>query len=90
MKINTKYKVRKVADENIVLVQGRNAGDMTTVVALNESALLLWDNLYGKDFGPREVADCLMREYDVDAETALRDAQKWMDTLREAGCIVED
>ena len=38
MKINPIYKVRKVAGENIILLQGKTNGDMTRVVAFNESA----------------------------------------------------
>ena len=50
MKINPIFKVRKVAGENIILLQGKTNGDMTRVVAFNESALLMWDSLQGKDF----------------------------------------
>lgn len=81
MKISPKYKVRRVADEDIVLVQGRNPGDMTTVIALNESSLYLWNNLVGKDFEIDDICRLLTEYYDVDEATARADAEKWVSTL---------
>ena len=83
MKISPKYKVRKVADENIVLLQGKNPGDMTTVMALNESALMLWNSLKERDFELADVVNLLQEEYDVDAATAEKDAARWIDTLKQ-------
>lgn len=83
MQINPKYKVRNVANENIVLVQGRNAGDMTTVVALNDSSLYLWNALYGRQFEIEDVATLLTERYDVDMETATKDAAAWVETMRQ-------
>lgn len=83
MKISSRYKVRNVADENIVMIQGRNPGDMTTVIALNESSLFLWNNLSGRDFEIDDVAGLLTSRYDVDLATARSDAEKWVAILNE-------
>ena len=83
MKILPKYKVRNVAGETIVMVQGANPGDMTTVIALNETSLFLWNNLYGKEFEMCDVAGLLTENYDVDLATAEKDADRWLSTLRE-------
>lgn len=88
MKINPKYKVRKVADENIILVQGRNPGDMTTVVALNETSLYLWNALNGRDFEQPDVVTLLTERYDVDETTAAKDADSWLTTLRENSILL--
>lgn len=83
MKILPKYKVRRVADENIVLVQGANPGDMTTVVALNETSLYLWNSLCGRDFELADVVSLLTERYDVDKATAEKDAHQWVETLNQ-------
>lgn len=88
MKINPKYKVRKVADENIILVQGRNPGDMTTVVALNETSLYLWNALKGRDFEQPDVVTLLTERYDVDETTAAKDADTWLTTLRDNSILL--
>ena len=83
MKINPIYKVRRVADENIILLQGKNSGDMTKVIALNESALLMWNELKEKDFSVEDAVQVLLNNYDVEEATAREDAQKWVDNLKE-------
>lgn len=83
MRILPRYKVRDVAGEDIVMVQGRNPGDMTTVIALNETSLYLWNNLYGKEFEQDDVARLLTERYDVDEATAMKDSSKWIATLQE-------
>ena len=90
MKINPIYKVRKVAGENIILLQGKTNGDMTRVVAFNDSALLMWDSLQGKDFTALDAANVLLDNYDVDPSVANADAQKWVDTLRENGLLLAE
>ena len=88
MKISPKYKVRKVADENIVLIQGSTPGDMTTVIALNETSLYLWNELSGHDFEIRDVVGLLEENYDVDGATALRDATEWVETLKKNNILL--
>lgn len=87
MRILPKYKVRNVANESVVLVQGRNPGDMTSVIALNETSLYLWNELYGKDFELRDVVSLLTGRYDVDEATATKDAESWVATLREKSVL---
>lgn len=83
MRILPRYKVRDVAGEDIVMVQGRNPGDMTTVIALNETSLYLWNNLYGREFEQGDVARLLTERYDVDESTAMKDSSEWIATLQE-------
>lgn len=88
MQINPKYKVRNVANENIVLVQGANAGDMTTVVALNDTSLFLWNALVGRDFEIVDVVSLLTEKYDVDVDRATTDATTWVDTMRQNSILL--
>lgn len=83
MRINSKYKVRNVADENIILVQGRDPGDMSTVVALNDTSLYLWNELVGHDFELYDVTRLLVDRYEVEEATARADAEKWVATLKQ-------
>ena len=90
MKINPIVKVRKVAGENISLLQGKTSGDMTRVVAFNESALLMWDSLQGKDFTVDDAVAVLVENYDVDEATARTDAGKWVEMIRESGLLLPE
>ncbi len=90
MKINPIFKVRKVAGENIILLQGKTNGDMTRVVAFNESALLMWDSLQGKDFTIDDAVAVLLDNYNVDEATARKDAERWVETIRENGLLLPE
>lgn len=90
MKINPIYKVRSVAGENIILLQGKTSGDMTRVIAFNESALLMWNTLMGKDFSAEDAAKVLLDNYDVAEDLARKDAEGWVALLKENGLLLAE
>ncbi|MBP3644558.1 MAG: PqqD family protein [Alistipes sp.] len=85
MKIKEGYKVREMAGEHVIIKQGRFGADMTRVIALNATSLLLWQELQGRDFEVEDVAKVLTDNYKVEAATATADAAAWMEKLVEAG-----
>lgn len=87
MKIKEIYKVRKIAGENLIVEQGASQADMTKVISLNPSALLLWEELQGSDFSLEDAAHVLMNQYSISKEQALVDAQKWVDALSGCGIV---
>lgn len=88
MKINEKMKVRTVAGENIVVMPDGGDTDMTKVVALNASALLLYNALQGRDFSLEEAAEVLADEYHIAGTQALADAKAWLGDMQRNGLIV--
>lgn len=82
MKINEVYKVREMAGEHVVIMQGRYGADMTRVISLNETSLYLWNELQGKEFEVEDVAALLTARYEVAPEVALRDAGAWVEKLK--------
>ncbi|MDE5622056.1 MAG: PqqD family protein [Alistipes sp.] len=87
MKIGEQYKVREMAGEHVIVMPGRYGADMTRVVALNETSCFLWEQLRGRDFTTEEAAQLLTEHYEVDAETALRDAAAWCSQLASCGVL---
>lgn len=87
MRIKQEYDLREIAGEYIVVIQGQLDADMTRVIALNESGAWLWEELSGKDFSPQQAAELLCGRYEVEADTALSDAEKWIETLEKCGAI---
>ena len=75
MRIDTRKRVRHVAGENIVMMQGDGAADMTKVV--------------GREFTVEDVAAVLTDEYEVDAATALKDAGEWVKSMKKEGLILD-
>lgn len=89
MRIDTSKKVRTVAGENIVIMQAEGVADMTRVVALNESALELYNTLKEREFTVDDVACALTEAYNVDGPTAAADAAEWVGQMRQQGLIID-
>ena len=83
MKIKDGYKVRNIAGDNVVIMQGKAGADMTRIIAFNDSALLLWNELSGREFELEDAVRVLTDNYDVAADVAERDARAWVGRLEE-------
>lgn len=87
MKIKGGFKVREMAGEHVVIMQGRYGCDMTRIISLNDSALYLWRAVEGVEFDPDKVASLLVERYGIDVQTATQDAVKWIAKLEECGLV---
>ena len=85
MKIKKGFDLREVCGENIVVAYGRENIDYNKVISLNESAAYLWKAVASKDFTADTLAELLCSEYEVDADTAARDARTLLDEWTKAG-----
>lgn len=89
MRFDERKKVRTVAGENIVIMQADGEADMTKVVALNESAMLVYEQLKGKEFAVADVARVLTDGYEVDEATAMADAEELLASMRREHLIID-
>ena len=87
MRIKQEYKVREIAGENVVIMQGRQGTDMTQIITLNDSALVLWNALQGQEFTFEDAARVLVQNFEVESAVALRDAESWVARMAECGLI---
>ena len=87
MKIKDNYTVRSIAGENLIVEQGKSQADMTKVISLNSTALLLWNELSGRDFTVSDGADVLVQHYGIDRSMAEADVKRWAEKLKECGII---
>lgn len=87
MKIREQYKVREIAGEHVVIMQGRYGADMTRVISLNDTSLFLWEELKGREFETQDVVALLLAHYEVDEATAARDAAAWIEKLKECKLV---
>ena len=83
MKIKEQYKVREMAGEHVIIMQGKHGSDLTKIISLNDSALYLWNELQGKEFDTEAVADMLVERYGIDKGVATADAERWIEKMRE-------
>ena len=89
MKLKEQYKVREMAGEHVVIMQGKLGRDLTRIISLNESALYLWQAIEGKEFSVNTISELLTEQYGIDDQIATTDAQRWIDKLIDCGLIEE-
>ena len=87
MRIKEQYKVREMAGEHVVIMQGRLGSDLTRIISLNDSALYLWQSVEGEEFDLNRAAELLAEHYGIDDQIAERDAARWIDKLAECGLL---
>lgn len=88
MKLNEKMKVRQVAGENVVIMPGAQGTDMTRVVALNESAMVLYNSFMEREFDVEDVVRVLTDEYEITDDETRRDAEAWVAEMKKNNLIV--
>ena len=89
MIINEGFELRKVCDENVIVAYGRKNIDFSKVISLNESAAFLWNAVADKEFTCQDLADILCKEYEVDAQTALKDVAQMVASWKELGLVAD-
>ena len=86
MKIKSGFILRTVAGNNVVVAIGEQSKSFNGVIKLNESGLVLWNKLAsGAD--KATLVSALLDEYDITAEIAENDVDKFVGVLRDAGAI---
>jgi len=50
--------------------------------------MFLWDELQGKEFTSQDVADILMKQYDITREQATSDVERWINSLNNCGILL--
>ena len=88
MRAKGNYVLRQVARTWVVMPLGQSTLDLNGMLTLNESGALLWKTL--EQNGDRDaMVRALTGEYDVSAERALADVDRFLTKLAEAGIEIE-
>lgn len=85
MKAKPGFNLRKICGENIIVAEGQENIDFSKIISMNESSAYLWQAVNGHEFSVDEMATLLMKEYEVDKETATNDADDVARQWIEAG-----
>ncbi len=85
-KIKDGFIVRKIGDKIMAVPVGSRTSDMHGMVALTESAELLWGLLQdGAELDA--LVNALTEAYEVDPDVALADVEKFLIGLKEQGAL---
>ena len=85
MKTKKGFVLRNVCGENIIVAEGKENIDFTTIISMNETTAYLWKNVEGKEFDSDTLMSLLINEYEVDDATANKDAKNIAKQWIEAG-----
>lgn len=85
MKAKTGFNLRNVCGEKVIVAEGRENIDFSNIISMNETSAYLWNAIQGKDFTVDDLVKLLTQEYDVDEQTARKDAQALAKQWLEAG-----
>ena len=86
MKIKDDFILKKIAGSYVVVPVRKRAVDFSGIIKLSESGAFLWE-LLEKGAERDELVAALLSEYDVDEATASADADRFINSLNEAGLI---
>ena len=88
MKYNESYVVKNLADEIVLVHQDEYNVDCSKIITLNEVALFIIDKIK-EGFSDTQIIEELLKEYDVDEETATNDVETFINKLIELGIVNE-
>lgn len=86
MKIKKNFALRNISGSWVALPLGDAVVDFTGMLTLNESGVMLWRMLEG-GCTKEEMAEALIKEYEVTYDEALCDVGAFVAKLTEVGCI---
>lgn len=89
MKVSENLILRQIAGENILIPVGTGALTIHGMITLSDSGLMLWQRLQ-KDATEEELLALILEEYEVDEATAREDVQSFLNSLRNAGFLIEE
>lgn len=87
MKAKKGFNLRDVCGEHIIVAEGKENIDFSNIISMNESSAYLWEKIQNKEFIHEDLQKLLTEEYEVDEETALKDAKIITQQWKEAGII---
>ena len=87
MTIKEGFVLRTICGQNVVSGEGTSQVNFSKLVSLNETAAYLFKAVQGREFTAETLANLLLDEYEVDRETALKDAESLCAQWKEIGIV---
>ena len=84
MKINKGFVLRNVGGESVVVPIGEMGKKFHGMINLNETGAFLWA-FFTEEHSVEDAVKALMAEYEIDEDTAKKDAQAFADKILSRG-----
>lgn len=86
MKVVKEFILRNIAGECVLVPTGATTQEFNGLITISETAKLIWENMDKVD-SFEEMVKMILDEYEIDEETAARDAYGFISELLRAGFI---
>lgn len=88
MKRNKDFILRNIAGENILVATGEAAQIFNGMITLNDVASFIWSNIDECET-VENLIDSILKEFDIDRETAKKDVEGFTTELIKMGMVIE-
>lgn len=92
MRIAKEFILREIAGECVLVPTGATAQEFNGLITMSDTARFIWENME-KAESLKEMIQMILDEYEIDEETAKKDAIGFISQLLQAGfveCTKED
>ena len=89
MKIKDSFILSEIGDSFIVVPTGEDTVNLNGMITLNDTGAFLFKKLK-EDITVEELADEMIKEYDVDKATVINDINNFVEKLKTIGAICEE
>lgn len=86
MKLKEGFILRKIADNYVVIAVGKAADSFNGMIQLNQTGAFLFEQL-SRGQTEKELAEALVKEYNVDKGVAESDVKEFLQGLEEANLL---
>lgn len=88
MKIKEGFLLRQVGGNHVIVPVGAQSVDFRCIITLNEVGAFLWQKLTA-DCTVADLVEAILAEYDVTADIATADVERFVASLREKNLLDE-
>lgn len=87
MKIVKDFILREIAGECVLIPTGVTTQEFNGLITLSETAKFIWENIENVD-SFQEMIALILENYEIDEQTAMKDAWEFINQLTETGFVV--
>ncbi len=85
MRIKENHKLENIANEDVIIIDVENS--TPKVITFNPTSTFIWNKLQGREFTTESVIEIILTHYEIDVNTAVIDAEKWVYMLEKNNLI---
>lgn len=82
MRLRSDLTLRNIGNEYLIVEPGNDLVDLSKVYSLNKTAAFIWQELQGQDFEEDDVAELLIKEYQISSRTAYMDGERILNQFK--------